>query len=207
MRYGDVVALILALTAAVSTVGDEVVEGPTWIERTLDALAVHLEHHPDAEAADVYKLLHQAVMGPGHAIPDRERAARWLDEELAGLGPPAPNEPLCEPLGGEPAMVRIHLRPFLAAGGSRDRLLEAFVATANDVHPAPARFAGLVRSAVVALADVSRTDLADGLARLAGDLEPSEFPALHHSDAFEAGYRPAYRVVALDRARRERWCD
>ncbi|HSM51841.1 MAG TPA: hypothetical protein VLA75_10605, partial [Thermoanaerobaculia bacterium] len=163
------VALLLAVTAAASTAGDEMVEAPGWVERTLDALEHHLERHPEAEAADVYKLLHQAVMGPGHAIPDRERAARWLDEELAGLGPPAPGEPLCEPLGGEPAMVRLHLRPFAAAAADRDGLIEAFVATASDVEPRPERLTVLLAAAVESLAGSGRSDLAGGLARLADE--------------------------------------
>jgi len=81
------------------------------------ALADELRLHPEAAADDAYKFLHQGVFGPGHAVDDRQSAERLLDQEIAGLAPAAVEDPLCQPLGGPTPMARIHLRPFLAAGG------------------------------------------------------------------------------------------
>jgi hypothetical protein len=90
------------------------------------AVADEIRFHPDAAADDVYKFLHQGVFGPGHAIADRQSAARALDEEVAGLPPATVNEPLCQPLGGPAPMARIHLRAFLAAREDTAALLDVF---------------------------------------------------------------------------------
>ena len=42
------------------------------------AFGAHLDGHPLAGAEDLYKFLHQAVFGPGHAISNRGAAAGWL---------------------------------------------------------------------------------------------------------------------------------
>ena len=48
------------------------------------AFGAHLGDHPLAGAEDLYKFLHQAVYGPGHAIPNSQAAADWMVRELAG---------------------------------------------------------------------------------------------------------------------------
>ncbi|MDX1503221.1 MAG: hypothetical protein R3325_12745 [Thermoanaerobaculia bacterium] len=176
------------------------------VASTLAALDRHLERHPALEAVDVYKFLHHSVMGPGHAIPDPEAARSWLDREIAGLGPPAPGEVLCEELGGEPEMARIHLRPYLARGGSPEALLEAFLASA-EVEGDPRRLAALLGSAAERLRLRERPDLADGLAALTADMSAQGFPAIRHGDRFRERYRPAYRLVRAPLARERGWCD
>ena len=44
------------------------------------------------EVEDVYKLLHQSVAGPAHAIEDPDMARQWLDREWDSLGEPFENE-------------------------------------------------------------------------------------------------------------------
>ncbi len=178
-----------------------------WIAATLGALSHHLEYHPQATAEDVYKLLHQAVMGPGHAIPDRAAARGWLLDEVRHLDADRPAEELCEPLGGEPQMVRIHLRPLLASDGDLDLLLTEFVASAADATSDPSRLDKLLRAATDLLAATDHGELARDLARLRIELSAAGFPALRHSDRFRQAYRPAYRVVTRDRARAAGWCD
>jgi len=196
--------LVLAVSCASSTSAAE----PDWIARTLAALDAHLETHPAAEAEDVYKLLHQAVTGPGHAVNDPMSARRWLDREIAGLAPTGFDEPLCEPIGGDPAMVRIHLRPFVEAGFDPGELLDTFVATADGMPPAiPGRLDPVVRAAIAHLRGRGTTDRADGLERLRVELSTRGFPATHHSPAFRSAYAPAYRVVRLGLAEAAGWCD
>jgi hypothetical protein len=77
------------------------------------AFGAHLDDHPLACADDLYKFLHQAVYGPGHAIPNREAAAAWMEREIENLDPPHEGESSCEVLGGEPPLVRVNLRPFV----------------------------------------------------------------------------------------------
>ena len=67
---------------------------------------------------DLYKLLHQAIMGPAHAAVDSAAAlaalrAEWA--EMAARRPDAPAaEPLWESIRPDGALLRVHLRPLAA---------------------------------------------------------------------------------------------
>lgn len=121
-------AVLLLLTAPVPA--DRLAPGcpdpATWNA----LLAAQRTRYPAMQVDDAYKLVHQSTMGSEHAIPSRDMAAAWMTREVGGLqaGPP---EPMVDTLAGG-RFVRVNLRPYLAAGGSPDRLLEAFIATANQ---------------------------------------------------------------------------
>jgi len=170
------------------------------------ALGDELRLHPNASADDVYKFLHQGVFGPGHAVADRQSAARALDEEVAGLPPATVSEPLCQPLGGPAPMARIHLRPFLAAREDTAALLDVFVASAAIPAGTAADMDAALEAAVASLAKGSQWALAGDLQELASGLAAGGYPAVKHSEAYRSGYRPSYRVVVLELARAKGWC-
>ena len=180
---------------------------PGWITPTLDALDTHLASHSAAEAQDVYKLLHQAVMGPGHAIPDPGAVRSWLEREIASLQPSDHDDPLCEPIGGDPEMVRIHLRPYVEAGRDPVELLDAFVTSANLVKPEPDRLDALLHAAVEHLRNAGSADMAGTLHALRAELLERGFTAVRHSQAFRQTYAPAYRIVTRELADSAGWCD
>ena len=161
------------------------------------AFLEHAARHPRAEATDLYKFIHQSLYGPAHLIPSPEAARRYLDEELAGLGPVEAGEPLQEPLGD--GLARLNLRPWRAAGGDPDRLIGALVATANGVKGnASAIKARLARAC--ALLDRAGDGRAKALGELGAALEAKGFPVVHHSETFIRSYAPAYRVVRTELA-------
>ena len=171
------------------------------------ALAQELRLHPDATADDAYKFLHQGVFGPGHAIDDRQSAVRALEEEVVGLAPTSVADPLCQPLGGPTPMARIHLRPFLAAGGDISVLLDVFVASAAVAAGTAADMDAALAAAVAALASSGQWALAGELEGMAKGLAAGSYPAVSHSGRYRNGYKPAYRVVALELARAKGWCE
>ena len=59
--------------------------------------------------ADIYKLLHQAALGPGHAVRDPATASAALASEMPGLGE-GPADPLVDPISPDGRLARIHLR-------------------------------------------------------------------------------------------------
>jgi hypothetical protein len=156
-------------------------------------LAQHLVRYPLAGPEDVYKFVHQSVFGPAHFISDAQAARAYLEREVAGLGPGSEGEPLVEPLSE--VLVRVNLRPFVAAGGDRERLLAALVESAATVRGD----AGLMRSRLAAAArlleELGRRDDASRLRSLGEAAAGQGFPALHHSERYTQAYRPAYRVV------------
>jgi hypothetical protein len=171
------------------------------------AFGAHLETHPLAGAEDLYKFLHQAVLGPGHAIPNREATAAWMEREIEGLGPPLEGELPCEALGGEPPLVRVNLRPFVARGGDADFLLDAFVASANLERGSSRRMEVVLALAASYVQCAGRGELAPELKTVTAELAENGYPAIHHSQAYIEAYRPAYRVVDEALAARHTWCD
>jgi hypothetical protein len=202
------VLLALLIVAAVAASGSN--RTPAEVDdvgNIMVAFGVHLEAHPMAQAEDLYKFLHQAVYGPGHAIPNRQAAAAYLERELEGLGPPMEAEPLCEDLGGQPVLVRVNLRPLMADGGNPDLLLDAFVESANQVHGSSERMETVLSLAVSWLTCASRPDLSRELDALVNELAEKGYPAIHHSESYRDVYRPAYRVVAAETAEAHGWCE
>jgi hypothetical protein len=202
------IAVLLALLAApLATAADEPIAAPVdELGSILLAFGDHLRSHPLAGAEDLYKLLHQSVFGPGHAIPSREAAQAYLERELAGLAAPLADEPRCEALGGEPPLVRVNLRPFAAAGGDSEALLDELVAEANQPRGNAELMARVLDLAVRYLGCAGRGELAPELERLGAELAPKGYPAIHHSELYREAYRPAYRVVGAERAAARGWC-
>ena len=195
-------AMVWLLPAA--SASDKPIERGT--ANAVQSLAFDFAMHPEAEAADLYKFLHQAFFGPGHAILDPDAAARWLDSEFEDLGPSSESEAPCEVLGGRPILVRVNLRPFVARGGDVTELLDAFVATAGEVRGDSGQMGEAIEIVVRWLRSDGLENLADALDRLGDELAPKGYPAIHHSEAYLEAYHPAYRVVTSERAAAHGWC-
>ena len=157
----------------------------------------HLARYPAMQPADAYKLLHQATLGSEHAMPSRTMAQDWLTKEIASL-PAGPPELLVDTLGTGGRFARVNLRPFLAAGGVADSLLNAFVRTARESTRDTTQLACALEAVRQMTAHHETSWSADSVDRLFGKARAEGYPAMHHSDAYEAAYHPAYRVVAAE---------
>lgn len=157
-------------------------------------LTRQLARFPAMEPQDVYKLLYHATMGSRHAGLDSAMAAEWLEREVRELGP-GPDEPAVDTISADGRMVRVNLRPYLAAGGDRAALLRAFVRTAREFRGSGAdlrRQLGYVEQ----MASAGELRLpASALRRYFARMQAAGYPAVEHSAAYLAAYRPAYRVV------------
>ena len=157
----------------------------------------HIQRYPRMELVDVYKLLHQAAMGPGHAIDDPASARDKLDAELAQLGE-GPDDPIADPISPDGKLARIHLRPYLAAGHSVSVLANAFVQAGHSHPPAPEK----LEKFCACLGDLAAAGgmpfLRDEVESYVQAIAARGYPVVHHSSTYRAAYHPAYRVVALD---------
>ncbi len=192
-RWSGLAAAALLLAVPVSTPA-QAAGGD--VDALRGILAREFARHPRMEPQDVYKLVYQAEMGSRHAGLDSAMAAEWLARETAAL-PPGPDEPVVDTISPDGRMARVNLRPYLAAGGSRDALLGAFVRTAREVPGSPARLrrdlAAVLRLAGTAAVPLPRA----ALSRYFERMRARGYPAVEHSEAYEAAYHPAYRVVRL----------
>lgn len=160
-------------------------------------LGRHFARYPRMQLDDVYKLLHQAALGGGHAVDDEAAAFQRLDAEIAALGD-GPEEPAQDVISPDGRLARIHLRRFLASGGDPAELHRAFVASARGYPAAPdklAKFCGCLGD----LAGAGGIPFAQqDVVRYFSEIASAGYPVVHHSQAFREAYKPAYRVVSLD---------
>lgn len=160
-------------------------------------LGTHWARYTSMQVADIYKLLHQAALGPAHAVTAGEVRTRLADE-IAALGD-GPDEPLADVISPDGRLARVHLRPYIARGLSVDALADAFAGTAADYTGSPdklAKFCGCLGD----LAETGGLPFPRAEVEAYMDARRDEgWPAVHHSAAFRAAYRPAYRVVDLSR--------
>lgn len=157
----------------------------------------HLIRYPQMQLQDLYKLLHQAALGSEHAVRDPEAVRNWMTRELAAMGD-GPDDPLLDPLSPDGKIVRVHLRPYVRAGGDPEVLLQAFLRTAREWRGECKKL--LVWGAVAAdIADASRWPLTgDAIRSFFATMESQGFLAAHHSETYRRLYHPAYRVVAKE---------
>jgi hypothetical protein len=146
--------------------------------------------YPAMQIQDVYKLIHQAALGSEHAVANLDSARNWLLREMAEMGE-GPPEPLIEPISPGGKIVRVHLRPFVAAGHDSDVLLDVFIRTANEYHGDVHMLEGFWQAAIT-LSKFPLEEMEDFFR----SIKDQNFPAVHHSPKYEKLYRPAYRVVS-----------
>lgn len=150
-------------------------------------LQTQCARYPALQAQDLLKALHQSVCGCGHFVTSR--AKELLEGELAALPPDAAAE--AEPLGGE--FCRLHLGYLARHGLSPDTLLRIFALSAE---PPSGGKAVLEEMLAVLLDSAGGLPVSpEALAAAAEAWRAAGFPACHHSPAFRAAYRPAYRVI------------
>jgi len=157
-------------------------------------LARQMARYPRLAIQDLYKLIYQAALGAEHAVPDVAAAQDWLERELRQLGA-GPPEPIVDVISPDGCLVRVHLRPYVAAGGDPGALLTAFVRTAKE-HGGTGEqlrryWSYAVRLAAMGGLPFNQTDLRSFWA----DVAAQGFPVVHHSAAYRAAYKPAYRVI------------
>lgn len=162
----------------------------------------HLARYSEAGVADVYKLLHQATFGPGHLIASQKAAREILEQECEQLAP-ARDQALVENIHPQGAIVRVHLRPYLAYRSRVDWLLDAMVRSAEDVQGDPAIMAARwqVFATLCQTSDrfVERFNLRE--VDLFGQFRSREnWPAVQHSPAYVRAYQPKYRVLTRGEA-------
>jgi hypothetical protein len=163
----------------------------------VDLILTHVARYPKADVMDIYKLLHQATFGPGHAISNKKTTREYLEQEISQIEP-VRNATLVESIHPTDEIVRLHLRPYLAYQNKVRPLLDAFVRSADQVQGDPAvmatrwqAFEALCRDGTL---EAERFPLREVM--LFGRVRAREqWPAVHHSPAFASAYRPRYRVL------------
>ena len=156
----------------------------------------HSHRYPKWTIEDLYKLVYQAAKGSEHAVQDVERSRDWLKTEMGNLAPGFA-EPMVDIISPDNRIARIHLRPFLAGRHDSQILLEAFMQTARDFKGSTDTLI-LYGQYIAQLATNETFSFANqDIVKFFRSMEERNYPAIHHSSAFNAEYSPAYRVIAI----------
>ena len=163
-----------------------------------------LKEYPESRVLDIYKCFCQDNLGPGHLIPNKETARKYLMWELSAyrqdLDSAKYKKPAlrCFSVGDEGNYVRVDLSVVLDSLMSADDYLEAFVRSANEgVQRSPeewkrkwAEIASCIEEFFSDIPDAAH-DLAFIDSIMAGD-----DLIIHHSEAFSNAYHPHYRIIS-----------
>lgn len=157
-----------------------------------EILTAHAGRYPAMGPQDGVKLVYQNEFGGGHLVSDPEQSLERLRTEWAAVDR-APNTPLAEEIGN--GMVRIQLRGMDGAEYPLEALNRDFIRSAAARRGSMTAFLekldvlrGLAGEGVFGF---SLRELEDYL----GPYTASGCPAVSHSEAYRAAYRPAYRVI------------
>lgn len=160
-------------------------------------LRQHLQRYPLMQLADIYKLLHQAALGSGHAVSDAAAARLNLQRELDEMGSGLA-EPMIDPISPDGKLARVHLRSYVAAGHDAGKLADAFVATAQRWPPARDKLERFCACLGDFAASGEIAFDAESVRSYFAQIAAAGYPVVHHSEAYRSAYRPAYRVVNID---------
>jgi len=154
----------------------------------------HFQRYPGLELADMYKLVYQASMGCEHAILNEESVRGWMNQELEEMGS-GPDESLAESISPDGRIVRVHLRPYVAAGRSINDLLDAFINTARLFEPSKTKLNQYLTEMKSLVSHTGFPYSENEVSIFLHQIEEKGYPVLHHSKSYISLYRPVYRVV------------
>lgn len=154
----------------------------------------HLRQYPEMQAVDIYKLIYQGVLGPGHLGTDAEVIRKYLDEEIAGIEAD-PDMQLIENIAPDSQFIRINLKKFKNLELPVDDLVSVIIHS-SQYHVSNRETFIKVWNSLKKQVETGRikTDKENYL-EFCRHIEAGKYPVVHHSEAYNRHYSPAYRVV------------
>ena len=180
--------LVLALACSFSLFGQSI---DTIAMRS--AIERQLTTYPESTLQDIYKSFYQEHFGPGHIISDTASARRYLMRELSEMGKTA--SPYFEPTGSQGDYVRVYLSAIADSLITAERLLDAFIRSAN-LWQEPAASWLDKWEAIVSIIQANKIELEGFETDLPLLTEAARNnQAVHHSSRYNEAYHPHYRIV------------
>ena len=180
--------LILVLVCSISLFGQSI---DTIAMRS--AIERQLVTYPESTLQDIYKSFYQEHFGPGHIISDTATARRYLILELSEMGKTA--SPYFEPTGSQGDYVRVYLSAIADSLITAERLLDAFIRSAN-LWQEPAASWLDKWEAIVSIIQTNKMEIRNfetDLPLLTKAAQNNQ--AVHHSLRYNEAYHPHYRIV------------
>ena len=180
--------LVLALACSFSLFGQSI---DTIAMRS--AIERQLTTYPESTLQDIYKSFYQEHFGPGHIISDTASVRRYLMHELSEMG--ETQSPYFEPTGSQGYYVRVYLSAIADSLITAERLLDAFIRSAN-LWQEPAASWLDKWEAIVSIIQTNKMEIEGFETDLPLLTEAARNnQAVHHSSRYNEAYHPHYRIV------------
>jgi hypothetical protein len=189
------------LTCVLSACGTLPSEEPTSLpmQQLEETLRDQVARYPNMQPTDLYKLLHQATLGPAHLfMGTASHLETGLTHEVRKMKPaPTPGEREIEVINPSKGLARINLRPFILNGGKVENLARAVARTGHTFRGEHAELTATLDAAADLVEPLGFAFSREEFVRTARDMKLAGYPSHHHSSVYAQNYEPAYRLVLL----------
>ncbi|MCD6204811.1 MAG: hypothetical protein J7L22_04025 [Candidatus Marinimicrobia bacterium] len=160
----------------------------------VDVINDHLQMYPKMLPDDIYKLVYQGMLGPGHLGTERLRIENYLKQELSSVEPDADAD-LEEVISPDSLYIRINLKKMKAMGLSEEMLVNAIIRSVKKAPHTKSEFIRTWRKLVQMVeSDKIRIDK-QNFSEFNTYIIENNYPVVHHSEIYKQTYTPSYRVV------------
>ena len=164
------------------------------LKKLIELVTYHLELYPYMELQDVYKLLHQSVMGPAHILQNEALSYSYLKNEFERIWEDYETE-LYVDVSLEHELVRLNI-PAYRNPGTAETLFEMLLETAKQITPDKKRLIAYWQNlgSLIRHKSFGQFTLKQWK-ELDEKLSDADFPPISHSDTYKELYKPSYRIV------------
>lgn len=158
-----------------------------------------LEQYPKARLLDIYKSCFQDYMGAEHLVGDTASARAYLEQELAETQGIELMPWYYEPCGVNGQHVRVSLKAVHDGFISSNKLLEAFVNSANTDRPSVEQWTGLWHEMTERIDQMGLNlpNYEQDRQFIETVLAQGKY-AISHSPEYRENYSPHYRIIARE---------
>ncbi len=183
-----IMSLLLITTCCASMMLAQDVE--SWVSEMLT-------QYPKARILDIYKSCFQDYMGAEHLVGDAASARAYLEQELETTSLDELMPWYYEPCGINGNYVRVSLRAVMEGKVQAEKLLDAFVRSANDperptIETWEKRWHEIV--VVIGKMGLELPHQQEDEAFIEGVLAQGKY-AISHSPDYREAYSPHYRII------------
>ncbi len=169
-------------------------------------IKIHLMHYPDMQADDIYKMVYQGVMGPGHLGTDFQKILNYLNGEMSQIEAVSQTK-LIENISPDSSYIRINLKRFKYDGLSSDKLAAIITKSARNSPDNPEPFIDIWTGIAKRVENGKLSIDRDTFSKFNQYIIENNYPVIHHSKDYIEKYSPSYRVVSRKVWESEKWSD
>ena len=162
--------------------------------KLIEVIQQHQQIKKNFEIQDAYKLIHQSIFGIQHILDDKDKAKNYLQQEFESINADG-HEDLIENISVSGKMVRLNLRSFKYRNGDVHQLFQAMVHSSKEITGSLQEFLDLWNHFKQAVFRAELNFDKTELRVFDHKMKWENYPARHHSTAYRAANRPAYRVL------------